>query len=115
MAIQNGFRILFTAVIYTTAISLASFVFLPDQTSLLFLVPIICVSLLFVNAVITNHVDELGYAIMAVWVTILVISVFSGISTRLLEIDSINSGGLLGIVIISMILVSVYSISSYYL
>ncbi|WP_323677243.1 hypothetical protein [Halorubellus sp. PRR65] len=109
MAIRQQLRRLLTGIIYSAAIVLGAGILVADPTSPLLGIPVLVGGGLIIHALNTAHLDELGYAIMGLWATLLVLSVSTGIAKTFLfsrthapiaEIPAAQVIGTLGLTIV---------------
>ena len=75
MSALTSIRLIVTAVVYFTAISLGAGVLVVNTAPLLLTVPLLTGAVLFGHAVKTANLDELGYATMWLWAAVLALSV----------------------------------------
>ena len=84
MAIRQHLRRLLTGSMYSAAIVLGAGILVVDPPSPLLGIPVLVGGSLIIHASNTAHLDELGYAIMGLWATLLALSVGTGIAETVL-------------------------------
>lgn len=103
-----------TVLVYSVTVFLGSVLFVPDPTSLLVFLPVIVGSALLVHALRTANLDELGYAIIGLWLAILLLSGGTGVvdtfvvGGQLAPLTAIPATRVLGTVGLLTVLVGTY-------
>ncbi|WP_049971348.1 hypothetical protein [Haladaptatus cibarius] len=99
-----------TIVVYAVFIYVGGTLFVPTPTHALLAIPLVCGSFLILHAVQTAQLDELGYAIMGLYATLLVVSVSLGIVETVMGSDvSSHLGGAVGTLSLSAVFVGWYA------
>ncbi|WP_089667490.1 hypothetical protein [Halobacterium jilantaiense] len=114
MAGLRSLRLVVTASVYFTAVSLGAGIFVVDPVRPLLFVPVCTGAVLLGHAVTTANLDELGYAIMGLWTGVLSLSVLGAVTDAFLSqravppVVTLPAARVLGTVGLVAILVAAY-------
>lgn len=114
MAICQHLRLLLTGILYSAAIVLGAGILVVDPPRPLLGIPVLVGGGLIIHASKTAQLDELGYAIMGLWATLLALSVSTGIAETVLfsrtraPVAEIPVAQVIGTFGLSIVLVSGY-------
>ncbi|WP_434521649.1 hypothetical protein [Halorubrum sp. AS12] len=79
MSLPDSLRTVVAVAVYWTAIALGGSVLLPDPTSPLVAVPILGGGAVVAHAAWADKLVELGYAVGAMWIAVLALSIGTGV------------------------------------
>ncbi|WP_254762332.1 hypothetical protein [Natrinema marinum] len=111
MAGRYWIRVIVTSVVYSIAIGLGGYVFVPNTAPVLLAVPFVSGCLLLLHAIQTTNLDELGFAIVGMWTAILALSVAIGVLDELFRSQAVDLTTALGTVGITIVLVAGYLVA----